>query len=44
MGTQYVECSAKQNDGVDQVFKLAVQLAVGKEEVKKKRIRNCTIL
>lgn len=32
MGAQYVECSSKEMRGVDEVFELAVNTAVGIEE------------
>lgn len=44
MGAQYIECSAKQNNGVNEVFQVAVELAVGNQYGKKKRTRNCSIL
>ena len=44
MGAQYIECSAKQNNGVNEVFQVAVELAVGNQYGKKKRTRNCTII
>jgi len=30
MGAQYIECSAKQNNGVNEVFQVAVELAVAR--------------
>jgi len=44
MGAQYIECSAKQNNGVNEVFQVAVEAAVGNSYGKKKRHRNCAIL
>jgi hypothetical protein len=44
MGAQYIECSAKQNNGVNEVFQVAVEQAVGHPFNKKKRTRNCSIL
>jgi hypothetical protein len=44
MGAQYIECSAKQNNGVNEVFQVAVEHAVGNQYGKKKRTRNCSIL
>ena len=37
MGAMYVECSSKQTDGVDEVFELAVNTAVGQEIERKER-------
>jgi hypothetical protein len=44
MGAQYIECSAKQNNGVNEVFQVAVEQAVGNQYGKKKRTKNCTVL
>lgn len=36
MGAQYIECSSKEAQGIDDVFELAVNTAVGQEiEIKK---------
>ena len=38
MGAQYIECSSKEAQNVDEVFELAVNTAVGQElELKKAR-------
>lgn len=38
MGAVYVECSSKETQGVDEVFELAVNTAVGQEiELKKQQ-------
>ena len=37
MGAMYVECSSKETDGVDEVFELAVNTAVGQEIERKER-------
>jgi len=44
MGAQYIECSAKQNNGVNEVFQLAIEQAIGNQFGKKRRTRNCLIL
>ena len=36
MGAMYVECSSKETQGVDEVFELAVNTAVGQEMERKK--------
>ena len=38
MGAVYIECSSRESQGVDEVFELAVNTAVGQEiELKKQR-------
>ena len=37
MGAIYVECSSKETEGVDEVFELAVNTAVGQEIQRKER-------
>ena len=44
MGAQYIECSAKQDNGVNEVFQVAVEQATGHHYNNKKGTRNCSIV